>query len=307
MSRILEALQKARQQQAANAPELPNIEEIIATSADSPVIAESGDATLDGGPLEMLEVVEGGRSFLAHCHQQEWQVNGNKLLFLSDQVHAAGQEQFRTLRSRLYQLRGTGTLAVILVTSAIPGEGKSFVSTNLAHALALQSDRRALLIDADLRRTGGLSSLLGAPFSPGLTDFLLGERSAEEVVQKGNLGNLYLIPGGKRVPNAGELIGSSSFRKLIDQVRPAFDWIIIDTPPVIPISDAPLIAELSDGVLMVVNACSTPANLAKRTVQQFREGSLLGVVLNRTAEPSASYYSKYGYGYGSEEDGGKPS
>jgi capsular exopolysaccharide synthesis family protein len=249
----------------------------------------------------MLEARADDEAILANCPQRNWPVRGNDLIFLADEAQASGQEQFRTLRSRLYQLRGAGSLKVIAVSSAIPNEGKSFVSANLAHAFAVQSDRRALVIDADLRRADGVSSLLEAPLSPGLTDYLLGEQSAANVIQRGSLNNLYLIACGKRVPKPGELIGDSRFVKLVEQLRPAFDWIIIDTPPVLPISDARAIADLSDGVLLVVNSRSTQAHLAKRAMQEFRRESLLGVVLNRTFAPSATYYAEYGYGYGSED------
>ncbi len=123
----------------------------------------------------------------------------------------------------------------------------------------------------------------------------------ENIIQAGSLKNLYLIPCGKRTSKPGELIGDSRFPALIEQLRPVFDWIIIDTPPVVPIADARTIADLADGVLMVVNASSTPAQLSKRATQEFPRESLLGVVLNRTSEPSATYYSEYGYGYGAGE------
>jgi capsular exopolysaccharide synthesis family protein len=301
MSRLHEALEKARHQQSGGAPELPDVEEIIATGASSPEGAKSADAAPDAGPAEMLEANAGSGSILTHCTQQDWSLNTNNMVFLSDETNAVSQELFRTLRSRLYQIRGTSSLEVIVVCSAIPGEGKTFVSANLAHAFAQQSDRRALVIDADIRRAGGLSTLLGAPSAPGLTDYLLGEQSAENIVQTGPLENLYLIPCGKRVATPGELICNSKFVTLIEQLRPAFDWIIIDTPPVLPISDARAIADLSDGVLMVVSARSTLAHLAKRGVREFRRDSLLGVVLNRMAEPPSAYYSEYGYGYGQGE------
>lgn len=188
-------------------------------------------------------------------------------------------------------------LKVIVVASAMPGEGKSFVSANLAHAFAVQSNRRALVIDADIRRAGGLSTLMGASCTPGLTDYLLGEQPLESIIQVGSVNNLYLIPCGKRAQKPGELIGDTRFRGLIEQPRPAFDWIVIDTPPVVPIADARTIADLADGVLLVVNARDTLAHLAKCAVQEFRRETLLGVLLNRTSEPSAMYYSAYGYGH----------
>jgi protein-tyrosine kinase len=301
MSRIHEALQKARQQQPGNTPGLPNIDDIIAAGVMLPEPPNVDNALLAAGPPDIIATIVNNESILSHCQQADWPGAENKLIFLSDETHAAGQEQFRTLRSRLYQMQGQVPRKVIVISSAIPGEGKSFVSANLAHAFALQNDRRALLIDADLRRAGGLSSLLKAPCTPGLTDYLLGEQSAENVIQRGSVENLYFIPCGKRVPKPGELIADSNFSILIDQLRPAFDWIIIDTPPVLPIADARVIAELSDGVLFVINARSTQAHLAKRAVQEFRRESLLGVLLNRTSEPSACYYSAYGYGYDAGE------
>jgi capsular exopolysaccharide synthesis family protein len=301
MSRIHEALQKARTQQSGDVRELPSIDEIIATGVGLPEPAKPSVAASYPVPPEMLETTADRASILAHCSKRDWPIKGNNLIFLADETHAAGQEQFRTLRSRLYQMRGMGRLEVLVVSSAIPGEGKSFVSANLAHAFALQSDRRVLVIDADLRRAGGLTTLLEAPTASGLTDYLLGERSAEQIIQTGSVKNLFLIPCGKRVAKPGELIGDTRFGALIEQLRPAFDWIIIDTPPVLPIADARTIAELGDGVLMVVNARSTLTHLAKRAVEEFRRDRLLGVVLNRTSEASASYYSEYGYGYGSEE------
>jgi capsular exopolysaccharide synthesis family protein len=304
MSRIHEALEKARRQQSGSTPELPNVEEIIAAGVPSPDPELAADIGPDDEPLDRLKTVEDRGEILEHCPQLNWPITGKALIFLADESHAAGQEQFRTLRSRLYQLRGSGSLKVIVVCSAIPGEGKSFVSANLAHAFALQSDRRALVVDADLRRAGGLSTLLEAPHTPGLTDYLLGEQSAADIIQTGSLKDLYLIPSGKRVPKPGELIGDSKLGTLIEQLRPLFDWIIIDTPPILPIADARMIADLSDGVLMVVNAPSTLAHLAKRAIKQFRRDSLVGVVLNRTLEPSASYYSAYGHGYGPDANSG---
>jgi capsular exopolysaccharide synthesis family protein len=293
-------MEKARLQRPGSAPELPNVQEVIAAGVTLREPARAAEFALNVPP-EMLESSADSGSILANIRHCDWQVDGSNLVFLAGEPHAAAQEQFRTLRSRLYQMQGNGPLKVIVIASAIPGEGKSFVSANLAHAFALQTDRRVLMIDADIRRAGGLSTMLGAPCTPGLTDYLLGEQRLESIIQAGSLKNLYLIPCGKKTPKPGELIGASSFGTLIEQLRPAFDWIIIDTPPVVPIADARTIADLADGVLMVVNASSTLTHLAKRAVQGFRRESLLGVLLNRTAEASATYYSAYGYGNGSDE------
>ena len=301
MSRIHEALEKARLRQLGQAPGLPSVEEIITAGVTTTERAASGGTAPGALPPEMLESIADNGSILSHCHQGDWPVSGKNVVFLAADTPSAGQEQLRTLRSRLYQLRGKGTLKVIVVSSAMPGEGKSFLSANLAHSFALQNDQRALVIDADLRRAGGLTSLLEAPSAPGLSDYLLGEQSADRVIHTGSLKNLYLIPCGKRLDKPGELVGEAKFRTLIEQLRPALDWIIIDTPPILPVADARMIADLSDGVIFVVNANSTPAHLAKRGTQEFLRNKLLGVVLNRSAAPSATYYASYGYGNSSDD------
>lgn len=301
MSRILEALQKARGQRAANGSELPNVDEVVTSGEQAASVGQMQRSQAYSIPSDILEMVGNGSPELIRSHRCEWKIKAGSLVFLSEDANGNAQEQFRTLRSRLYQMRGAGKLQVIVVSSALTGEGKSLISLNMAHAFSLQKERRVLLIDADLRRADGISDLLGIPPSSGLSDYLLGEQNADSIIQTGSQQNLYVIPSGKRVENAGELIGAPRLRELIEQMRPAFDWIVIDTPPVVPIADAPLISDLADGVLLVVNSRSTPAQLAKRAVQQFRQESLLGVVLNRAAEPSASYYSAYGYGYGMKE------
>ena len=299
MSRIHEALQKARQQPLGSAQQYPDVEDVIAAKGAAYDEPQAPPLSLTG-PLEALSALDELEPILSNCAKHNWPRVGKNMIFLSDEADVTGQEQFRTLRSRLYQMRAGGELKVIVVSSALPEEGKSFVSANLAHAFASQSGRRALVIDADTRRAGGLSALLEAPTTPGLTEYLLGEKRIDEIIQVGCIERLYYIPCGKRVAKPGELIGDSRFGALIEQLRPSFDWIVIDTPPVLPISDARVIADLSDGVLMVVNSAATLSRLAKRAAQEFRRESILGVVLNRTSDPSATRYSAYGYGYGVE-------
>ena len=150
-------------------------------------------------------------------------VDGSNLIFLAGETHAAAQEQFRTLRSRLYQMQGNGLLKGNRDRQRHTRRGKSFVSANLAHAFALQSDRRVLMIDADIRRAGGLSTLLGAPCTPGLTDYLLGEQHLESIIQAGSLKNLYLIPCGSKLRNLENSSEIPASGTLIEKLRPAFD------------------------------------------------------------------------------------
>jgi protein-tyrosine kinase len=221
-------------------------------------------------------------------------------VFFNPDLSAHGAEQFRTLRSRLYQLRGNQSLRTLLVTSAIPGEGKTFVTTNLAQAIVRQPDRRALIIDADLRGAR-LHLPLGAPTSPGLTDYLRGEADEMSVIQHGQEGNLCFVAGGSEVTDPSELLSNGRLKKLLDRVTPVFDWVIIDSPPCVPVADASILAALCDGVLLVVRAGSTPSEVVERARQELKGKNVVGVVLNAVDEAGmygSAYYHGYGYGYG---------
>jgi protein-tyrosine kinase len=207
-------------------------------------------------------------------------------------------EDFRTLRSRLYLTRQKQRLQTVLVTSTLPREGKTFVAANLAQVFVRQRERRALLIDADLRWSR-LHLLLGAPLAPGLSEYLQGLADEFSILQQGPQGNLFFIAGGEVASQPAELIANGRFKGLLQRLAPAFDWIVIDSPPAIPVSDASLLAELCDGTLMVVQAGSTPFDLAKKVCEEFRSKRLLGVVLNRVAP-----HAHYGYYYGDYGKGG---
>jgi protein-tyrosine kinase len=209
-----------------------------------------------------------------------------------------GAEQFRTLRSRLYQLRVAQNLKTILMTSSVPGEGKTFVTSNLSQAIVRQPDRRALIIDGDLR-CARLHVPLGAPNSPGLAEYLRGEADEMTVIQHGQEGNLCFIAGGSEVSDPSELLSNGRLKKLLDRVTPIFDWVIIDSPPCLPVADATILANYCDGILLVVRAGSTASAVAQRACQELHGRNVVGVVLN-AVEQSHMYGSYYyqGYGYG---------
>ena len=133
--------------------------------------------------------------FAKRCSRPGWKMGAGASLFNDQTNNAVGTEKFRTLRSRLYQIAAAHQLKKIVITSGMPGEGKTFVTTNLAQSFVRQTDRRILLIDADLRASR-LHMLLGAPDRPGLTDYLCGDADEFQVTQVGPSGNLCLIPGG---------------------------------------------------------------------------------------------------------------
>lgn len=298
MSRIHEAVKKAEQERAAGIPT-----EMAPRPAEprfeSTPVGNNGNVPADyatrSGILAPVTTTEYLRfdDLRARCAHPRWQPDRNVNIFLNSEDEGPAAEQFRTLRSRLYQIRGNQPLHKLLVTSAVAAEGKTFVTNNLGHAIVRQPDRRVLLIDADLR-CPRLHVPLGAPLSPGLTDYLRGEADEMSVIQHGQDGNLCLIAGGNQVTNPSELLQNGRLKVLIERLTPVFDWVILDSPPCLPVADATLLADLCDGVLLVVRAASTPSELAHRACQELQGKSIAGVVLNAVEEGPA--YGAYYYG-----------
>jgi capsular exopolysaccharide synthesis family protein len=232
--------------------------------------------------------------FLERCAKPEWKPDAKSMLFFTGEG-AKGSEAFRTLRSHLYEFRKKRLLKRLLITSALPGEGKTFIAANLAQVIVCQHGRRALLIDADLRRPR-LHVELGAPSSPGLSDYLSGKADEVEIVQQGPLAGLFFIPGGSPATSPAELIAGPRMQKLLDAMSEHFDWIVIDSPPCLPVADPNILAAHVDGVLLVVQADITQQETAKNAKQKFNGNPLVGVVLNRVARMHSydSYYGAYG-------------
>jgi capsular exopolysaccharide synthesis family protein len=203
-----------------------------------------------------------------------------------------GAERFRTLRSRLSQIAATRSLKRVLVTSSVAAEGKTLVAANLAHSIMRQADRRVLLIDADLR-SSRLHQMLGAPSGPGLADYLRGKADEYAIIQNAQDANLFFIPAGSQVSNPSELLLGERMKNLLDLVSPIFDWIILDSPPALPVHDASNLADLCDGVLFVVKAGETDCKLAEKACSEFRKKNLLGVVLNRVGKMDDAYGGYY--------------
>jgi protein-tyrosine kinase len=306
MSRIHEALKKAEQERAA----VHAVEGVAApaevTMAAPPMLKNSEAGARAETMPRAATMAPSVSNYLRfddlrqHCAHPHWHLDPNVNVFFNPALSEHGAEQFRTLRSRLYQLRGSQPLRTLLVTSSVQGEGKTFVTSNLAQAIVRQPDRRVLIIDADLR-CSRLHVPMGAPSAPGLTDYLRGEADEMKVIQHGQEGNLCFIPGGNEVLNPSELLSNGRLKTLLDRVTPVFDWVILDSPPCLPVADASVLADLVDGVLMIVRAASTPAAASQRACQELQGRNVIGVVLNAMEEAHAYgsyYYSGYGYGYG---------
>jgi len=216
-------------------------------------------------------------------------------------------EQFRSLRSRMQEFRDLNALKSLMVSSGLPKEGKSFVAVNLAISFARHKAGKVLLIDGDMRRAT-LHERLGATQGPGLTEYLAGNASITEIMQRPNpdepghalphgLASLTFIPAGDEYDKAADLSGNSRFGSLIAAVAPHFDWIVVDSSPVNLVSDGVNLARSCDAVLLVARGGITKFEVAQRAVAELKASKVLGFVLNAVKNPpvAGGYYGYDGY------------
>jgi len=206
-------------------------------------------------------------------------------------------ESFRNLRSSLlFMPNGDVRSKTILITSSVPREGKSTVALYLSATMAL-GHARVLLVDADMRRSS-LHKFFAARPGPGLAEILSRETSADAAIIQSSLENLWLLPAGSAQRNPGELILGPDWPRLVSELYPRFDYIIIDSPPLLATDDAASLAPQADGVLMIVRASHTSARLARRALDLLRQRQthVLGLVLNRAL--SSAYEDRYYHHYG---------
>jgi protein-tyrosine kinase len=305
MSRIHEALKKAEQERAANQGAQPSYVPANepAVFPDAPPMPPIPSSAMEEMPSSSRPVFGGPitvDTLLARCAQMDWKPEHGAMLFMNGDDGARGTEEFRTLRSRLYHVREKMPLKTLLITSALPKEGKSFTSANLAQVMVRQHGRRALLIDADLRGPR-LHQMLGTAAGPGLSDYLQGKNDEFSIVQRGPLENLFFIPSGTGIEDPSELVGNGRLKTLVQRLEPLFDWIIVDSPPAIPVSDASVLAKACDGVLIVVRSETTPSDVARKARQEFPDEALVGVILNGTNGDSAPYARYYYEAYQKKE------
>ncbi|WP_350258747.1 polysaccharide biosynthesis tyrosine autokinase [Scrofimicrobium sp. R131] len=219
-------------------------------------------------------------------------------LLRGDEVMSLRAEPFRALRTNL-QFLGVGQqVRCLMVTSSMPGEGKSTVSVNLAVMLA-EAGLRVVLVDTDLRRPK-LAEYVGLDGSVGLTDVLIGKTSVEDAVQRWGRHQLYVLPAGQIPPNPSELLGSSQMKDLTRVLSTHFDYVIIDSPPVLLVTDPAVVSHMCDGVVVVASSGLTKKPQLKGTLDTLAavEAPVKGLVLTRvpTKGPGSYHYGAYSYG-----------
>jgi capsular exopolysaccharide synthesis family protein len=227
----------------------------------------------------------------------------NELLLTKHHPQSILPEAYRSIRASLLFSRPERPPQVILFTSAAPGEGKTGTSLNLGIALA-QDGHRVLLVDADMRK-GCCHSRLGMTNHKGLSNVLTGRLTLEEGIQLTSIPGLSLLSSGVCPPSPPDLLGSNKMKEVLARLRESFEFIIMDTPPAIALSDAAVLSVICDGVVLVFHGRKTTAASARQLIQRLDalHAPILGVVLNCVdlQNPNYSYYSHYGSYYATDD------
>lgn len=204
-------------------------------------------------------------------------------------------EQYRTLRTQVFHAAEKKPLKVITVTSTLAGEGKTSTVINLALSIAQSKEKRVLVIDGDLRRPN-IATYLGVKAKVGLGETLAGDVEPFDSLFTLEGYELYILPVSREALNPTELLSSERFAEMVTELREYFDFILIDSPPVIPFADARLLANHTDAVMLVVRAGMAPYETVEKAIEALPAGKMLGVVLNGAEhEKESGYYDYYYY------------
>lgn len=216
----------------------------------------------------------------------------DSLLINANRPHEAPMEEFRTLRTRLNHMKSLQPIHNVVVTSASPAEGKSLSAANLALAQSHLNGNTTLLADFDFRRPI-VHTLFGVDRGPGITDYLQGKIPLHEAMRKVQGTDLYIMPAGEAVINPLELLNLREVKQLLDRLPSLFQWVIMDSPPLLFAADANLLSTMSHGTLLVVRIGHTTIDSITRAMQSLCNNNVLGIVVNGARR--GELYSKYTY------------
>jgi capsular exopolysaccharide synthesis family protein len=269
-------------------PEYSAVVPVIEESLPKPEHSAAVPASEEPTPKEAL-ICERDKFDLTEASQQVKRI--------LDPLTLVG-EQFRLLRSRLGLIQKQRNIKTILVTSAVPEEGKSFTASGLVCVFAQEIERKVLLIDADMRKplSGYSFGLNGSGANAGLSEVLQGKVALQNALLRSMNPEFSFLSSGSQPSNPSELLGSANFESMLKTASENFDWIILDSPPIHTISETTILASLCDTVIFVVRANSTPVKLVEESVNRIGRDRICGIVLNRQKHLSSSrYYYKYYY------------
>jgi len=255
-----------------------------------PELPSDSSSAVDAGAEGLEKVIQFDR-----IPVDEVQVHPASRIITHTDPHSVGADRFRYLRMCLRELWTSGKLKTLLVTSPLPQDGKSTIALNLATALAEGGKRPVLLIEADLHLPT-LTGQLNLDGRRGLAECLEGKLHPAEALRRIEPLGWYLLPAGEPRGNPTELLQTEAFADLLQRLSPHFDWILIDSPPVIPLTDALSLARQTNATLMVAREGRTPREAIEKAISILGRQRVLGIVLNAVDGLERMYSGSYGYG-----------
>jgi capsular exopolysaccharide synthesis family protein len=225
-----------------------------------------------------------------------------RIVSFHDQSSPIG-EQYKIIKTNIQSLRGIKDYKLFAITSSINGEGKTVTAVNIAVMMAHDlNGKNILLIDADMRR-GKVAKYLGLNRSPGLSEILKGEVEPDATFVSPGVDNLTIIPSGKTPKNPAELLGSKKMRSVLESLKSRFDYIFVDSPPVMPVADPCIISSMLDGVILIVQAGRTQRDMVKHVEQRLRQShaNITGYIITNVEYHLPIYLYRYMNRYSDEQ------
>jgi capsular exopolysaccharide synthesis family protein len=305
MSRIFDALQRSgTEQSGVEYPDMVSVATAVFESSQGPQSVEIAESAAhveepvvltpedqDQDAAAELQTRENAERVPAFPSLEVSVTPSSRLVFFT-QPESLAAEKFRFLGVRLRQMRQGRPLKKVLVTSTIPEEGKSLVSANLAGVLARRKER-VLLVEGDMRRPT-LADQLGLGRLAGLAEWLQGGLDRPSNIYRLTGPSFWIMPAGEPPANTLELMQSGRLITLMGQLASLFDWIIVDSPPLLPLADTTVWARVTDGTLLVAREGKTEKRPLERGLEIIKKSELLGVVLNGCTDTEHdSYYQRY--------------
>ncbi len=280
MSRVYEALQRSQ-------GDSPNTSPLVPEQAEAAAVAGSEASLAPGQPVDSNWLRVPADRVLHPTPSPE-----QRLVALTE-PEGTGAEMFRVLATRLAHMQNKRRLHKLLISSAVTDEGKSVISANLALTLARRPNERVLLIEADLRRPT-LSELFSSSPLNGISQWNDGKLPIENAFYQINDLPLWFLAAGKSMDEPLPLLESERFAKMLETISASFDWVIMDSTPMLPMADSTSLSRLCDGVLVVVREGYTRRKILNKAVESIEKSKLLGTVFNQASMLNIDYDHYYG-------------
>lgn len=294
MSQVFDALQRSEAERAGIDPAALSDATELLEAAERTTVAAVPTVNTIAGAISKLEEPNQPSNVPEFESMPVSIPPESRLVCLTDRESLAA-EKFRFLGVRLRQLQQTRPLRKLLITSASPNEGKSMVAANLACTLARRRQQRTLLLDGDLRRPI-LAQQFGLGKVPGLSELLQQEPGSIKNIYRLEAAGLWILPAGDVPQNPLELMQTGALSALTEQLAAQFDWIVIDSPPVLPLADASVWVRLVDGILLVARRGTSERKQLEKGLEALDQSKLLGTLINSSTDLAHSDYYYYRYG-----------